>query len=42
MTFFGEFRGTHEQAHHLHESPPSMASVLIVLGAALRSWRRAY
>ena len=32
MTFFGEFRGTHEQEHHLHESPPSMASVLIVLG----------
>ena len=25
MTFFGEFRGTHEQEHHLHESPPSMA-----------------
>ncbi len=21
MTFHGEFRGTHEQAHHLHESP---------------------
>ena len=34
MTFFGEFRGTHEQEHHLHESPPSMAYVLIVLGAA--------
>jgi len=33
MTFFGEFRGTHEQEHHLHESPPSMAYVLIVLGA---------
>ncbi len=32
MTFFGEFRGTHEQEHHLHESPPSMAYVLIVLG----------
>jgi NADH-quinone oxidoreductase subunit L len=32
MTFFGEFRGTHEQEHHLHESPPSMALVLIVLG----------
>jgi NADH-quinone oxidoreductase subunit L len=32
MTFFGEFRGTHEQAHHLHESPPSMSLVLIVLG----------
>jgi NADH-quinone oxidoreductase subunit L len=32
MTFFGEFRGTHEQEHHLHESPPSMALVLAVLG----------
>jgi NADH-quinone oxidoreductase subunit L len=32
MTFFGEFRGTHEQEHHLHESPPSMSGVLIVLG----------
>jgi NADH-quinone oxidoreductase subunit L len=32
MTFFGEFRGTHEQEHHLHESPPSMALVLIALG----------
>ena len=32
MTFFGEFRGTHEQEHHLHESPPSMAYVLVVLG----------
>jgi len=32
MTFFGECRGTHEQEHHLHESPPSMAYVLIVLG----------
>jgi NADH-quinone oxidoreductase subunit L len=32
MTFFGEFRGTHEQEHHLHESPPSMSMVLVVLG----------
>jgi len=32
MTFFGEFRGTDEQEHHLHEAPPSMASVLMVLG----------
>ncbi len=31
MTFFGEFRGTHEQEHHLHESPPSMSMVLAVL-----------
>ncbi|MGC1341657.1 MAG: NADH-quinone oxidoreductase subunit L [Candidatus Binataceae bacterium] len=32
MTFFGDFLGTHEQEHHLHESPPSMAYVLVVLG----------
>src|SRR5271166_2236057 len=32
MTFFGEFRGTHEQEHHLHESPPSMSYVLAMLG----------
>jgi len=32
MTFFGEFRGTQEQEHHLHESPFSMVSVLAVLG----------
>jgi len=32
MTFFGEFRGSHEQEHHLHESPFSMTSVLTVLG----------
>jgi NADH-quinone oxidoreductase subunit L len=32
MTFFGKFRGTHEQEHHLHESPPSMSLVLVVLG----------
>jgi NADH-quinone oxidoreductase subunit L len=32
MTFFGEFRGTHEQEHHLDESPPSMSGVLVVLG----------
>ncbi len=32
MTFFGEFRGTHDQAHHLHESPPSMTLALVVLG----------
>src|SRR5581483_7792356 len=33
MTFFGEFRGTHEQEHHLHDAPPSMAAALVVLGA---------
>jgi len=31
MTFFGEFRGTHEQEHHLHEAPLSMSMVLAVL-----------
>lgn len=31
LTFFGEFRGTHEQEHHLHESPFSMTLPLIVL-----------
>jgi len=33
LTFFGEFRGTHEQEHHLHESPPTMTIPLIVLAA---------
>ena len=32
MTFHGEFRGTAEQAHHLHESPASMTWPLKVLG----------
>jgi NADH-quinone oxidoreductase subunit L len=31
LTFFGSFRGTHEQEHHLHESPMSMTIPLIVL-----------
>ncbi len=31
LTFFGKFRGTHEQEHHLHESPASMTFPLIVL-----------
>ncbi|MGY2134194.1 NADH-quinone oxidoreductase subunit L [Hymenobacter sp. HD11105] len=31
LTFFGEFRGTAEQKHHLHESPASMTLPLIVL-----------
>ncbi|MFT3827054.1 MAG: NADH-quinone oxidoreductase subunit L [Chitinophagaceae bacterium] len=30
-TFLGKFRGTHEQEHHLHESPASMTIPLIVL-----------
>jgi len=31
LTFFGKFRGTTEQEHHLHESPASMTFPLIVL-----------
>jgi NADH-quinone oxidoreductase subunit L len=31
LTFLGSFRGTHEQAHHLHESPSAMIIPLIVL-----------
>ncbi|MBI4915672.1 MAG: NADH-quinone oxidoreductase subunit L, partial [Acidobacteria bacterium] len=31
MTFHGSFRGTHEQEHHLHESPKSMTVPLQVL-----------
>jgi NADH-quinone oxidoreductase subunit L len=33
LTFWGTFRGTHEQEHHLHESPSSMTIPLIVLAA---------
>jgi NADH-quinone oxidoreductase subunit L len=33
-TFLGQFRGTHEQEHHLHESPISMTLPLIVLAIA--------
>ncbi len=31
ITFTGKFRGTHEQEHHLHESPWAMTLPLIVL-----------
>lgn len=31
LTFFGKFRGTHEQEHHLHESPAQMTIPLIIL-----------
>ncbi len=31
LTFFGEFRGTEEQKHHLHESPWVMTLPLVVL-----------
>jgi NADH-quinone oxidoreductase subunit L len=31
LTFQGKFRGTHEQEHHLHESPKAMTIPLIIL-----------
>jgi len=31
LTFYGKFRGTHEQEHHLHESPSSITIPLIIL-----------
>lgn len=31
LTFYGNFRGTPEQQHHLHESPKSMTIPLIIL-----------
>ena len=31
LTFYGEFRGTEKQAHHLHESPITMTLPLIIL-----------
>jgi len=31
LTFFGDFRGTDAQKHHLHESPRSMTFPLVVL-----------
>jgi len=31
LTFWGKFRGTHEQEHHLHESPATMTIPLIIL-----------
>ena len=33
LTFMGDFRGTHEQEHHIHESPLTMTVPLIVLAA---------
>jgi len=33
-TFLGQFRGTHEQEHHLHESPIAMTLPLILLAVA--------
>ncbi len=32
LTFFGKFRGTHGQEHHLHESPKTMTVPLMILG----------
>ena len=31
LTFFGDFRGSADEMHHLHESPPSMTIPLIIL-----------
>lgn len=31
LTFTGKFRGTHEQEHHLHESPAAITTPLIIL-----------
>ncbi|MBC7863386.1 MAG: NADH-quinone oxidoreductase subunit L, partial [Bacteroidia bacterium] len=31
LTFWGEFRGTHHQQEHLHESPKSMTLPLVIL-----------
>ncbi len=40
MTFLGKFRGTHEQEHHLHESPAAITIPLIVLAilAVVGGW----
>ncbi|MFN3395819.1 MAG: NADH-quinone oxidoreductase subunit L [Thermodesulfovibrionales bacterium] len=40
VAFHGSFRGTHEQEHHLHESPKVMTIPLIILaiGAIASGW----
>jgi len=40
LTFHSTFRGTHEQEHHLHESPKSMTVPLMLLciGAVAAGW----
>ncbi len=40
MTFLGKFRGTHEQEHHLHESPAAITIPLAVLAllAVIGGW----
>jgi NADH-quinone oxidoreductase subunit L len=37
LTFTGKFRGTEEQERHLHESPPAMTIVLVILAILLLS-----
>jgi NADH-quinone oxidoreductase subunit L len=40
MTFLGKFRGTHDQEHHLHESPKAITIPLIILAilAVIGGW----
>jgi NADH-quinone oxidoreductase subunit L len=40
LTFHGKFRGSHEQEHHLHESPKVMTIPLVLLcvGAIASGW----
>ncbi len=40
MTFLGKFRGTHDQEHHLHESPAAITFPLITLAilAVIGGW----
>lgn len=40
VAFHGKFRGTHEQEHHLHESPKSMTIplMLLAIGAVGAGW----
>lgn len=40
VAFHGSFRGTHEEEHHLHESPPVMTIPLVILaiGAIASGW----
>jgi NADH-quinone oxidoreductase subunit L len=42
LTFFGSFRGTHEQEHHVHESPWTMLLplVLLAIGSVLAGFIR--
>jgi NADH-quinone oxidoreductase subunit L len=40
MTFLGKFRGTHDQEHHLHESPAAITIPLVILAilAVVGGW----